>query len=888
MLKKLFYKKHAFKKKRGTQSTSVPVLVSDASVADLQHHFKSCPSKKNATFQINTLRFIDPPKDSPPCSPRLSPRSSTDNGSLNNFLPRDAIRICLPKKPTRICIPKESPRICFIKEPPVDVPVTCPRLGRTGSKSSLNNFLPKESPKSCLPRKRCKFCSKPKKTSFKDGCVQSVELVSSDDTDKCECMQELYFNDEAKRSGGSSPRGQTCKERNSDIVKLQPECSLEALKRIIKEKKRRSCEKDPKDSGATSSLAESASATCDASATYYHNKLLATLQILQNKEETIRVQADSLAVAEERIATLTERANELKKELDRKTKEYSALRKTVECCKPQQVDACFVTDRPMEDQTDIVSTLQNNLSVIEDLYRECFYETAKQENLIEMLRSSYLDVRVMDKQKADQIGHLQTVINSQQWSLERCQDIALEVDGLKMEISNFLNSSSSTNNDSGMWERSEESYAPALPGVQDDLQDVREQLLRLQDILAYDSCTCGFNEENMKWKKKAESLEIKVAELRGKLCELECSLATKWDTDAKFKADIESKDQELERIREQLVRTQNSSREQSSTVESMSVQLGQTKALLSEKTTEVTELRKENESQMHTITNLKEELAKADQIIKENCKMRSEVAYLTTQVSLWRSQLDESKRRVHALEADLGRTRAHAQHIDECYREKASKVAELQAHLEAAHARGTALCGEARRAVCGVRVWMRRMRDKHREKDAILKEKEGIIAVLRRSLEERQNDSQLTSASENTASCSKCLSSRDVHSFCSKTGRERQRQFPATSANEMPSCSSTPTSTPMRLRKKPCGNNYLWMCDEEMQAPTRRDAGSDAGHDTFCRHTNTERDVRHVRLTLDRAPRDVSPTEDLLLRVEQLSEALADGSRRWGRPRDKR
>lgn len=47
-------------------------------------------------------------------------------------------------------------------------------------------------------------------------------------------------------------------------------------------------------------------------------------------------------------------------------------------------------------------------------------------------------------------------------------------------------------------------------------------------------------------------------------------------------------------------------------------------------------------------------------------------------------------------------------------REKASSVAELQAELEAAHARGAALCGEARHAVCAVRHWVRRMRDKHR------------------------------------------------------------------------------------------------------------------------------------------------------------------------------
>ena len=47
-------------------------------------------------------------------------------------------------------------------------------------------------------------------------------------------------------------------------------------------------------------------------------------------------------------------------------------------------------------------------------------------------------------------------------------------------------------------------------------------------------------------------------------------------------------------------------------------------------------------------------------------------------------------------------------------REKVSKVALLQAQLEQAHERGTALCGEASRAVGAVRVWIRRMRDKHR------------------------------------------------------------------------------------------------------------------------------------------------------------------------------
>lgn len=50
-----------------------------------------------------------------------------------------------------------------------------------------------------------------------------------------------------------------------------------------------------------------------------------------------------------------------------------------------------------------------------------FFQTAKQEDLIDLLRKSYLDVRLMDKQKADQIGRLQNVINAQKLSLDKCQ-----------------------------------------------------------------------------------------------------------------------------------------------------------------------------------------------------------------------------------------------------------------------------------------------------------------------------------------------------------------------------------------------------------------------------------------------------------------------------------
>lgn len=50
-------------------------------------------------------------------------------------------------------------------------------------------------------------------------------------------------------------------------------------------------------------------------------------------------------------------------------------------------------------------------------------QTAKQEGIIEMLRKSYLDVRLMEKDKSDQITKLNNVINTQKWSLDRCQVI---------------------------------------------------------------------------------------------------------------------------------------------------------------------------------------------------------------------------------------------------------------------------------------------------------------------------------------------------------------------------------------------------------------------------------------------------------------------------------
>ncbi|KOB66555.1 Uncharacterized protein OBRU01_21055 [Operophtera brumata] len=175
-----------------------------------------------------------------------------------------------------------------------------------------------------------------------------------------------------------------------------------------------------KESIGRSSEVDSPSSSCaSARAQYYHNKLLATLQILQNKEETVRVQAESLAVAEARIASLTARSVELRREMEWKGRE-------------------------------VANTNVRKASI------------------------AYWSM-----EKSEQITRLHGVINTQKWTLDKCQDIASDVDNLKVEISNFLNSS---NNDSGVWE---ESLAGDLT---EDLQDIAGQLFRLRELITV--CMC--------------------------------------------------------------------------------------------------------------------------------------------------------------------------------------------------------------------------------------------------------------------------------------------------------------------------------------------------------------------------------------------------------------
>ncbi|XP_064076822.1 golgin subfamily A member 4-like [Vanessa tameamea] len=536
------------------------------------------------------------------------------------------------------------------------------------------------------------------------------------------------------------------------------------------------------------------------------NKLMATMLIqLKNKEETIRVQTESLSLAEARIAALNSKCNQSASKLHQaqQTNPLNMIRSSAD---GNQVEMADVSTTAAD--SNIVNTLRDNLSVIEEFYRECFYETAKQEELITMLRRSYLDMKLVERQKSDQIDFLQNTLKSQKSSIERYEDIAMEVENLKTEISNFLNNS--TNNDSGVW-----GCEPAA-----ELRDIARQLRRLQDMLRTD-CICGLGEENVELKRGNESMEIQIGELRQRVCGLEAALEDKANMDQQYSKQIEEKEKELHRIRQQLAALDQGSKDRGSACDTLTFQLKRLEVMLNDKSAELLNTQHLCESHEVTIRDLRAQLHKADLIVTENQQVRAEVSSLSAQVTQWRDQLAESRSRLRALEDELRRATDHCRHLATHYREKAETASTLQAQLAEAQQRGAELCAEVQRAVRGVRRCLAEQRARRRAQDDKIKEQETTIRMLRSTTER-------PGASENEPCCSKYLSRvrgmRTDRSCvgasetpgCSKCAYSRGSMPPSSESGVSP----LPPTPPIRLlRKKPL------RLERVCQFPVTREAG---------------------------------------------------------------
>ncbi|XP_045515242.1 putative leucine-rich repeat-containing protein DDB_G0290503 isoform X1 [Pieris brassicae] len=442
-------------------------------------------------------------------------------------------------------------------------------------------------------------------------------------------------------------------------------------------------------------------------------------------------------------------------------------------------------------------------------------------------------MRLREKEKDTHLSCLQHVVDTQRSSAFAYQDIASEVDHLKAEISNFLNNS---NNDSGMWERSEDCDITA------DLRHIAEQLHRLQDLLTED-CSCGLNEENTILKRANEINERVIGELRDRISKLEDNLVNKENTDQHYETVVAEKEQELREIRNQLNSLENTS-QRSCCCDQLSLQLQQVQGSLNDKTLEMVQMQRRYEEQNVTICQLRQELDQTKTIKEE------EVSKLRCEVSSWRSQQEIGSMRLGQLQKDLQRSQHRYRHLADHYKEISSFAQELQTQLKEAHTRGAKLCGEARHLVCAVRHSLKRQRNRQREQNQRIKEQETIIQALQ--------DSDTESALLTEPCCSKYLSS--ATSF--KGDRNR-------SVSE----TASPPTPPRRLQNKKSAEECHWLHPnirtKGVQQPTRSSCGTG---------TDTQRPVRVCSL---RNNGELSPTEELLERVERAHEALSQAQRRW-------
>ncbi|XP_063529601.1 uncharacterized protein LOC134740879 [Cydia strobilella] len=622
---------------------------------------------------------------------------------------------------------------------------------------------------------------------------------------------------------------------------------------------------------------------------YYRDKLIATLQILENKEETIRVQGSSLGVAEGRIAELTKRASELRQELDHKAQELSQLRQFAESCRVDKSDVSISAEiKEVEGQRQLVQTLEDNLAVVTELYRECFYDAAKQEELIDMLRKSYLDVRLMEKAKTDKITKLHNIINTQKRSIEQCQDVVMEVESLKSEISSFLNSS---NNDSGMWERGSES-----PDVGEELADILDQLRQLQHMLTTD-CTCGLQEENSSLKERNRILEAELEQIRQRNKDLDESL--RHILSQQHEKQMKEKERETEEAVKKLAEVENICKERGEACETLKRQLQQAQVLLDDKTAELLEAQKTSAAKDVTIRGLHQNLEHSEKLVQEGLMKLSEVAKSRSELLL------KSQATISELEQRLKHSVRRCRELEAGCRERERSTLELQACLEEAQARGARLCEESRRVTAGVRQWMREKKQQTREQQDKIKMQKLRIRELECCVRTRQNDLTSQSETEPSSSVSQCESgtyrrrlrptcSSEINApsgslagcvarenetaSCSKCVSNRQQE----SGSEMASCSRAPVPPTRKKRQQSCN---------DFNCPTSRPS-----RDRF--EPSSHPDVRWTRL-YSRLPRQLSPGEraeyrrprrqvtadELLQRVEHLHTGLVDGQRRWGRHR---
>ncbi|CAG9567621.1 unnamed protein product [Danaus chrysippus] len=361
-----------------------------------------------------------------------------------------------------------------------------------------------------------------------------------------------------------------------------------------------------------------------------------------------------------------------------------------------------------------------------------------------------------------------------------------------------------------------------------------------------------------------------MEELKQKIRNLEELLEDKENLEVRHQKQIREKEEELQQIKDKFDDLKREKRDQSTRCNTLSCQIKQLEALLNEKSEELIKVQQQCATYETTIQKLQEDIEKADNIIKENASVRSEVWSLSGQVCAWRRQLAAGAGQLKDLRRELRRAREHCQHLAQHYTEKCELVEELRSELAEARAGGAELCGEARGALRAARAGLRALREDAREKEEKISQQDKIIRSLREN--STRNVSKQSSVEEDAPCCSRYLQEMEIkHSDRGRGASERSCSRCTCSGTDRGASvcdtthSTTPPTPPRRLlRKKP-------LCiDRRCQWPQVREA-------SVCTPSRTP--MSSI------ANRELS-TNSLLERVERTHEALELAHRRWCRHRD--
>ncbi|XP_053623104.1 myosin-11-like isoform X5 [Plodia interpunctella] len=185
-----------------------------------------------------------------------------------------------------------------------------------------------------------------------------------------------------------------------------------------------------KDSHRTSSVAESGAASgadsgqCSAvtRAVECRDKLMSTLQVLENKDELIRIQAESLRLLETRIAELTRRDEDLRQKLQEKCNEIKLMQAATEYEKNNKSSISVATDS----KVDCTCGLEKENKSLKQANTAMQSKIAELEQRLSEKENELVEKQIVERRLTEDVGSTEKELSSCRQQLAAQQRAAAE------------------------------------------------------------------------------------------------------------------------------------------------------------------------------------------------------------------------------------------------------------------------------------------------------------------------------------------------------------------------------------------------------------------------------------------------------------------------------